>query len=220
MEKQLLQLRAFQTAFNAPMPEKPTMLDSKRAHLRQRLLQEEVTELKKAETLEDVSDAIIDSMYILLGTAHEYGIADRLSLMFDEVHSANMRKLGDDGKPIYRKDGKVLKPEGWMPPNLKTILSRRFHLLNSNNATFAEYLQAINEAENKMWEKKVERAVFRRMKWYDRILPKVASWFEKFAHFLERPIQKKIKVTRSTDNAYRGVVEIEIYGEKTEVVDY
>jgi predicted HAD superfamily Cof-like phosphohydrolase len=227
MERQIMQVRAFQTAFDAPMPEKPTLLDPKRAKLRHKLLQEEVTEIKKAlliedelEALEEISDGIVDSMYTLLGTAHEYGVADRLALMFDEVHNANMRKLGEDGKPIYRKDGKVIKPEGWTPPNLKTILNRKFHLYNDDNATFADDLQAIKAAEDKRFEKKVERAIFKRLKWYHRILPRVASWLEKFAHFIERPTSKRITVVRSIDNSYRGVVEIEVYGEKTEVTDY
>lgn len=227
MERQLMQTRAFQSAFNAPMPEKPTMLDNKRAKLRQKLLQEEVTEIKKAlniegelEALEAVSDGIVDAMYILLGTAHEYGVADRLCLMFDEVHSANMRKLGEDGKPIYRHDGKVLKPEGWTPPNLKTILSRRFHLYSDKNATFSDDLKAIQEAEDKMFEIKVEREIFRRLKWRHRILPRIASCLEKFASFLERPTSRKITVIRSIDKSYRGVVEIEVYGERSEVTDY
>jgi predicted HAD superfamily Cof-like phosphohydrolase len=42
---------------------------------------------------------------------------------FEEVHGANMRKLGPDGKPIYREDGKVLKPEGWTGPDHAKILA-------------------------------------------------------------------------------------------------
>jgi predicted HAD superfamily Cof-like phosphohydrolase len=227
MEKQLLMVRAFQTAFDAPMPEKPTRLDEKRAKLRHKLLQEEVTEIKKAlaieedlDALEAISDGIVDAMYILLGTAHEYGIGDRLPLMFDEVHNANMRKLGEDGKPIYRKDGKVMKPEGWTPPNLKSILNRKFHLYNSDNATFADDLREIQEAETKRFNKSVEKLIFKKLKWYDRILPFIAKPFGWIARKLEAPVKKKVKVITSVDDSYRGVVEIEIYGERFEVVDY
>lgn len=227
MEKQLLQVRAFQTAFNAPMPEKPTLLDTKRAKLRQKLLQEEVTEIKKAlemedglDKLESISDGIVDALYILYGTAHEYGIADRLGILFDEVHNANMRKLGADGKPIYREDGKVIKPEGWTPPNLKAILNRRFHLYNGDNATFADDLKAIQEAEVRKFNKTVEREIFKRLKWYDKILARIAQAFSWVSSILESPIKKKIKVISSTDVNYRGVVEIDIYGEKSEIVDY
>ncbi len=209
------------------MPEKPTLLDNKRANLRQKWLQEEVTEIKKAlknphelEALESISDGIVDAMYILLGTAHEYGIADRLPLMFDEVHDANMRKLGPDGKPIYRKDGKVMKPEGWSPPNLKVILNRKFHLYSDDNATFNKDLVAIQEAETKRFHKQVEREIFKRLKWYDRILPRIAQAFEWVAKKLEAPTKKKVRVVTSTDDSYRGVAEIEVYGERFEVVDY
>jgi predicted HAD superfamily Cof-like phosphohydrolase len=227
MERQILQVRAFQTAFDAPMPEKPTLLPEKRAKLRHKLLQEEVTEIKKSLTIENelegleaVSDGIIDAMYILLGTAHEYGIADRLPLMFDEVHNANMRKLDENGKPIYRKDGKVLKPEGWSPPNLKIILNRKFHLYSESHATFAADLQAIREAEAKKFNKEVESAIFRRLKWYHRILPRISQVFEWAAKKLEAPTKKHVKVIMSTDKSYRGVAEIEVYGERSEIVDY
>lgn len=45
--------------------------------------------------------------------------------LFDEVHRSNMDKLGPDGKPIYREDKKVLKPEGWEPPNLIPIIEKQ-----------------------------------------------------------------------------------------------
>lgn len=228
MEKQLLQSRAFQTAFDAPMPEKPTLLDEKRAKLRQKLLQEEVTEIKQAfqmegselDKLEAISDGIVDVLYIAFGTAHEYGIADRLPLMFDEVHNANMRKLGPDGKPIYRKDGKVLKPEGWTPPNLKVLLSRKFHLYSDDNATFANDLKAIQAAESKKFNKEVEREIFKRLKWYHRILPRTAQFLEWIARGLERSTKKRVNVIVSTDDNYRGFAEVEVYGEKSQIVDY
>jgi predicted HAD superfamily Cof-like phosphohydrolase len=213
MEKQLLQTRAFQTAFGAPMPEKPTMLDEDRAKLRQKLLQEEVTELKKSDNLEDVADALCDILYIAYGTAHEYGMADRITLMFDEVHKANMAKLGEDGKPIYRKDGKVLKPEGWSPPNLKSILSRRFHLFNSDNATFAESLQAINEAENSRWINRVKAELMGRLKWYDKILAGISKR-------LEKSVKKRVSVTMDVDEAYRNRATIKTYGKESEIIDY
>lgn len=214
MEKQLLQVRAFQTAFGAEMPEKPTMLEETRAKLRQKLLQEEVTELKKAETMEDVADALGDILYIALGTIHEYGIADRMIMIFDEIHSSNMSKLGPDGNPIYRKDGKVLKPEGWTPPNIKSILNRRYHLFNSNNATFAESLQAINEAEKKRWSDFVEASVFSSLKWHHRVMARISKW-------IDNRIKRKVKVELGVDESYRNKVTISAYGnKKVEFIDY
>lgn len=205
MEKQIMQTRAFQTAFGAPMPDKPTMLDDDRAKLRDKLLKEEVTELRKAETLEDVSDAIIDSMYILLGTAHEYGIADRLEMMFDEVHKANMRKLGEDGKPIYRKDGKVLKPEGWTPPNLKFILNRRFHLLKKAEGDFVEdfsdQIAAIAKAKQDAWNSRVDAEILKHLGWFNRLRFKMIGR-------IEDSIKETVDVKVSTDDFFRRTMTI------------
>ncbi len=72
--------------------------------------------------LANVGDAIIDCMYILIGTAIEFGLSDKLTAMFDEVHKSNMSKLGEDGKPIYREDGKVMKGPNYKEPNLIDIV--------------------------------------------------------------------------------------------------
>lgn len=222
MEKQVLQVRAFQSAFGVDMPEKPTVLGRKRAKLRQALLEEEVKEIRKSmfkrdklDCLEGVSDGIIDAMYILLGTAHEYGVADRLPLMFDEVHNANMRKLGEDGKPIYRKDGKVLKPEGWTPPNLKTILNRRYHVFKGGHGEqdFQDTMKALADAELKQWNDKVEQELKASLKWYHR-------WMLSIANFLEKRIKKSVSIEHNNDNSYRKQVVINAYGKEKVVVDY
>lgn len=110
-----------------PIPETLRFLHKERALLRHKLIQEEVGELLDASmsshgTLVDVADAITDCFYILIGTAIEYGIADKLPELFDEVHRSNMSKLDDNGCPIYREDGKVLKSSKYTPPNLKEII--------------------------------------------------------------------------------------------------
>jgi predicted HAD superfamily Cof-like phosphohydrolase len=211
MEKQLLQVRAFQTAFGAPMPEKPTMLDQERAKLRQDLLEEEVDELANAEDLEGVSDAICDILYIALGTAHEYGIADRLTLMFDEVQRSNMAKLGEDGYPCYREDGKVLKPEGWTPPNLKLILNRRFHLFKDDNAEFKDVLDEITKKENERWNDIVEREVMQRLNWWDRLKAKLAA-------SLEKGVKKNVEISFGRDNSFRRTVKIKAYNNDLEEI--
>lgn len=213
MEKQLLQVRAFQSALDASLPDKPTMLNEKRARLRNNLLQKEVRELKKSENLESVADAICDIIYVTLGTAHEYGMGDRLSFMFDEVHGANMRKMGDDGKPIYKKNGKIAKPEDWTPPSLMKIINRKYHLFSGDNATFADSLQSINKAEQKRWNNHVESEIMKRLSWFDRQKSRFATW-------LERPIKNKISVSSSFDEAYRGCVIITVNGKETELVDF
>ena len=127
MEKQIKHVEEFYRAYNIPMPEGMRYLHKERALLRHKLIQEEVNELLDASmssqgTLVDVADAITDCFYILIGTALEYGIADKLPALFDEVHASNMSKLGEDGKPIYREDGKVMKGPNYKKPKLKSIL--------------------------------------------------------------------------------------------------
>lgn len=125
MKKQIEQVAEFQKAFNSPVNDQPTNLDFDRAMLRKRLIEEEVGELSVATVKNDhveILDAIIDSMYILIGTAHEYGVAKYLEKAFDEVHASNMSKLDRDGKPLFREDGKVMKSENYFKPNLKKII--------------------------------------------------------------------------------------------------
>jgi predicted HAD superfamily Cof-like phosphohydrolase len=86
-----------------------------------------VLELHEAWSNKDiveVADAITDCLYILFGTAIEFGLQDKLEDFFDEVHGSNMSKLDENGKPIYRNDGKVLKSEKYYKPDLKKILDK------------------------------------------------------------------------------------------------
>jgi predicted HAD superfamily Cof-like phosphohydrolase len=95
--------------------------------LRHTLIEEEVMELLQASAKGDivgVADAITDCLYILFGTALEWGLADKLPELFDEVHRSNMSKLDADGNPVYREDGKIIKGENYTPPHLKDIVWR------------------------------------------------------------------------------------------------
>ena len=81
--------------------------------LRQALIEEEVGELQAAAGAGDlvgVADALADIVYVAYGTAHVYGID--LDAVLDEVHASNMTKLGADGRPVRRADGKILKGPG------------------------------------------------------------------------------------------------------------
>lgn len=125
MEKHIKQVEQFHKAFGHPVNEMLKFPPLERIMLRQALIQEEVGELLQASASGDavgVADAITDCLYILYGTAIEWGLGDKLPRLFDEVHRSNMSKLGADGKPIYREDGKVLKGENYTPPNLKDIV--------------------------------------------------------------------------------------------------
>ena len=68
----------------------------------------------------EVAAALTDLLYVVYGAGHAFGID--LDECFSEVHESNMSKLGEDGKPIYREDGKVMKGPHYFPPELKEIL--------------------------------------------------------------------------------------------------
>src|SRR6056300_1010291 len=69
---------------------------------------------------DEVSDALTDLLVVIYGAGHAFGID--LDQCFLEVHRSNMSKLGEDGKPIYREDGKVLKGPNYSPPNIAQFL--------------------------------------------------------------------------------------------------
>lgn len=117
------QLREFHETFGHPAPDSPTLLDEATAILRWDLFWEEYEEYLYAEqegNIIEIADALGDMAYILFGTATVHGID--LSPVFDEIHRSNMSKLGADGKPIYREDGKVLKGPNYFPPNIEGVL--------------------------------------------------------------------------------------------------
>jgi len=114
----------FHKAFGQKVGDKPELPDINERGLRMKLLREEFEEYMEAEEendLVEIADALADLIYIACGTAVSYGIP--LDKIYDEVHRSNMSKLVD-GKPIYREDGKVMKPEGWSSPDIKGILEK------------------------------------------------------------------------------------------------
>lgn len=114
----------FHKAFGQRIGQRAELPDYNERKLRRKLLKEEYVEYMDAEEEDDIveiADALADLIYIACGTAVSYGIP--LDVIYNEVHRSNMSKLVD-GKPIYREDGKVMKPEGWTPPDVKGILEK------------------------------------------------------------------------------------------------
>jgi predicted HAD superfamily Cof-like phosphohydrolase len=91
--------------------------------LRWKLIAEEVKELADAfycQNIVEVADALADIAYVTYGAAIAFGID--LDACIAEVHRSNMSKLGADGSPVFREDGKVLKGPNYSPPNLQEVL--------------------------------------------------------------------------------------------------
>lgn len=95
--------------------------------LRYNLMDEENKEYLEAASnndLVEVADALGDMLYILCGTILEHGMQYKIEEVFNEIQRSNMSKLGEDGKPIYREDGKVLKGPNYFKPDIATILDK------------------------------------------------------------------------------------------------
>ena len=84
---------------------------------------EEYFEAAQNNDLVEVADALGDMLYILCGTIIEHGLQHKIEDVFEEIQRSNMSKLGEDGQPIYREDGKVLKGPKYFKPNIESILN-------------------------------------------------------------------------------------------------
>ena len=113
----------FMLAFGQRVATTPQLVDRAVAELRISLIEEELDELREAVADNDlvgIADALTDILYVTYGAGLAYGID--LDECFLEVHESNMSKLGEDGKPIYREDGKVLKGPNYFEPDLGAVL--------------------------------------------------------------------------------------------------
>lgn len=120
-------VRQWHESFGVPVHETPTFVEQ-RIDLRTDLVLEEAQELvlacyecSPAKVLQESADLI----YVIIGALHEFGLAQHLDAAFREVARANMSKLGADGKPIYREDGKVLKGPNFKPADIAAVLEGR-----------------------------------------------------------------------------------------------
>lgn len=125
--QQLIQaVKEFHDAFGVQNNYSPTTeIPEDQKQLRFDLMNEENKEYLEAvqnNDLVEVADALGDQLYILCGTILKHGLQDKIEEIFHEIHRSNMSKLGADGKPIYRADGKVLKGPDYFKPNIKQYL--------------------------------------------------------------------------------------------------
>ncbi len=128
MKKRIAAVKEFHSAFGLGINEKPKAdLGKAKNLLRFNLMKEENEEYLEAANnndLTEVADALGDMLYILCGTIIEHGMQHKIEEVFDEIQSSNMSKLGADGKPIYREDGKVLKGPNYFKPDIDRILDK------------------------------------------------------------------------------------------------
>ena len=100
-------------------------LENNKEKLRFDLMKEENEEYLEAAAKGDiveVADALGDMLYILCGTIIEHGMQDLIDEVFEEIHRSNLSKLDENGNPIYREDGKVIKGPNYFKPDIKKII--------------------------------------------------------------------------------------------------
>ena len=113
----------FMKTFGQEVKTKAELSNNKINELRISLISEELDELKKAisdNDIVEVADALTDILYVTYGAGHAFGID--LDACFNEVQNSNMSKLSSDGKPIYNDSGKVMKGPNYFKPDLSKFL--------------------------------------------------------------------------------------------------
>jgi predicted HAD superfamily Cof-like phosphohydrolase len=125
MEHEIIAVSEFHDAFGVNNADSPTLVKKEIGELRYKLMAEENDEYLEAvknDNLVEIADALGDQLYILCGTILTHGMQHVIEKVFNEIHASNMSKLGPDGKPIYREDGKILKGENYFKPSIKDLL--------------------------------------------------------------------------------------------------
>ncbi len=105
-----------------------TLVDERDYTLRYNLIKEENEEYLEAcknGDIIEIADALGDQLYILFGTILKHGLQHKIEEVYDEIHRSNMSKLDEEGLPIYREDGKILKSNLYFRPNIKSVLDEK-----------------------------------------------------------------------------------------------
>ena len=128
IKNELNAVAKFHDAFGIESADSPSVnVPDQTIFLRYNLMKEENEEYLEAAQKNDlieVADALGDMLYILCGTILSHGMQHKISEVFKEIQRSNMSKLGPDGKPIYREDGKVLKGPNYFKPDIAAILEK------------------------------------------------------------------------------------------------
>lgn len=128
MKNIIKHVEEFHDSFGIKNNYEPTVnLSKDEVTLRYNLMKEENDEYLEAALngdLVEVADALGDQLYILCGTILKHGLQHKIEEVFEEIQRSNMSKLDENGKPIYREDGKILKSNLYFKPNIKSIIEK------------------------------------------------------------------------------------------------
>ena len=127
LDDKLGKVAEFHDAFLVGNNHQPTVISDSEATLRYNLMKEENEEYLDAcqkGDLVEIADALGDQLYILFGTILKHGLQHKIEEVFDEIQRSNMSKLDENGQPIFREDGKILKSNLYFRPNIKDIIEK------------------------------------------------------------------------------------------------
>jgi predicted HAD superfamily Cof-like phosphohydrolase len=127
LHEKIKSVAEFHTVFKIGNADQIKLIDENDYQLRFNLIKEENEEYLEAcknNDIIEIADALGDQLYILFGTILKHGLEHKIEEVYDEIHRSNMSKLDENGKPIYREDGKVLKSKLYFKPNIKKILDQ------------------------------------------------------------------------------------------------
>lgn len=125
--KKIMAVHEFHEVFKIGNADAMKPIDEKDYTLRYNLLKEENDEYLEAAKngdMVEVADALGDILYIAFGTLLKHGLHHKIDEVFDEIHRSNMSKLDENGQPIFREDGKILKSSLYFKPDIKSILDK------------------------------------------------------------------------------------------------
>ncbi len=125
LKEKIKSVEDFHNVFKIGNAEKIQLIDERDYTLRYNLIKEENDEYLEAcknKDIVEIADALGDQLYILFGTILKHGLQHKIEEVYDEIHRSNMSKLDENGEPIFREDGKILKSTLYFRPDIKRIL--------------------------------------------------------------------------------------------------
>jgi predicted HAD superfamily Cof-like phosphohydrolase len=127
LHEKIRSVAEFHEVFRIGNAEKVGLISERDYTLRYNLIKEENEEYLEAcknGDIVEIADALGDQLYILFGTILKHGLEHKIEEVYDEIHRSNMSKLDDEGNPIFREDGKILKSQRYFKPDIKSILNK------------------------------------------------------------------------------------------------
>ncbi len=125
LHEKIKSVEEFHNVFKIGNADGMKLIDERDYTLRYNLIKEENEEYLDAcrkGDLVEIADALGDQLYILFGTILKHGLEHKIEEVYDEIHRSNMSKLDENGNPIFREDGKILKSNLYFKPDIKKIL--------------------------------------------------------------------------------------------------